>query len=87
MAERQSHHRQEIETRIVNHNVRANTVGQYMGFILAALGIVGGVWLLHEGKITPGYAVFFANFLSLVALFVASRREPESQPPTVSPRQ
>src|SRR5262249_35575316 len=51
MAERQSVHRQGMETNVVHSNSVTERRGQIFAFILGLVGLVGAIWLAHEGKI------------------------------------
>src|SRR5277367_5058528 len=50
MAERQSAHRQAIERSVIDANCDAQTRGQYFAFVLAAMVVGGGIYLLAQGK-------------------------------------
>src|ERR1022692_1359972 len=44
MAESQHDHRQQLELKVVNANVAAQTRGTYLGFVVAMTAILGGVF-------------------------------------------
>lgn len=75
MAERQSAHRQGIEKSIVDTNCQAQTRGQYFAFILAAMVIAGGVYLLAQGKSLEGFSAIILAVASLIGALVFSRTE------------
>jgi hypothetical protein len=54
MAEEQARHRQALETSALQGNTGLARRGQLLGFILALVLLVGGVWLIHEDKAVSG---------------------------------
>lgn len=44
--------------------------GQILGFILALIGILGGVVLIGLGKSATGFGTFFTSLAALIGLFV-----------------
>lgn len=69
MAERQSRHRQGLETR-----------GQWFGFILALTVVVGGIVLIAVGKQVEGLVALVGSLATLTGLFIY-REVRERQPP------
>ena len=75
MAEKQSAHRVDIETRVINGNVASQTRGSYFTFILCLVAIVGGFILIEQGKSAAGLAAIITSLTSLVGAFVYSKYE------------
>lgn len=75
MAERQSAHRERIETKVINGNVAGQTRGSWFGFIIALVVILGGFFLLYEGKSIAGLTAILASLASLVSVFFYSKYE------------
>jgi uncharacterized membrane protein len=75
MAERQSQHREALEKRVVDGNVASQTRGSYFAFILLLITIVGGLYLLHEGKSVVGLSAIVASVGGAVGVFFYSKRE------------
>lgn len=75
MAERQSAHRERLEARVVDGNVANQTLGSYFAFILALVAIVGGFYLIHEGRSTQGLAAIITSVGGLVGVFFYSKYE------------
>ncbi len=75
MAESQHTHRQELEKRVIASNVSAQRLGTVLGFIVAMTAIVGGIWLIHDGKSTAGLTSVLTALGSLVGVFVYSKHE------------
>lgn len=73
MAERQSEHRQNLEKLVVDSNSRAQARGQYLGFIIVMVAIVGGFALIWNGKDTIGISSVIASLIGLVTVFVIGR--------------
>ena len=74
MAERQSLHRQTLESKVIQSKGENERLGQIFGFILAAIGLSGGIYLAHEGQMTAGLTIFLAILASLVTVFVTGRK-------------
>ncbi|MGD0369560.1 MAG: DUF2335 domain-containing protein [Acidobacteriaceae bacterium] len=73
MAERQSAHREALESKVVNANASSQKMGSTYAFILSLVAIVGGVWLIHDGKSVTGLATILADLAALAGVFVVSR--------------
>jgi uncharacterized membrane protein len=77
--EKQSDHRQGLETTVVHGNVRAQTRGAYLGFIIALVLVSAGVWLIRDGFVVPGTTIATTTAVSLAGVFVYGRREQRSE--------
>lgn len=75
MAEKQSAHRESIESRVVNGNVANQTRGSYFAFILALVAILCGFFLIHEGRSGAGLASIITSVAGLVSVFFYSKHE------------
>ena len=75
MAENQHTHRQELEKHVIHSNVSAQKLGTILGFIVAMTVIIGGVYLVHEGKSGEGLAAILTALAALVGVFVYSKYE------------
>jgi uncharacterized membrane protein len=75
MAEKQSAHRERLEARVIEGNVASQTRGSYFSFILALVAIVGGFWLIHEGRSASGLAAVITSVVGLVSVFFYSKYE------------
>jgi uncharacterized membrane protein len=78
MAEKQSAHRQSLETTVVNSDVRRAWAGLWTGFVIGMTGIIGGVILGLFGQTALSGLFGGAALVSLAAVFVhgtKSRRE------------
>lgn len=75
MAESQHNHRQGLESHVVRSNVSAQTLGTILGFIVAMTVVIGGMYLVHEGKSGEGLAAILTALASLGGVFLYSKRE------------
>jgi uncharacterized membrane protein len=75
MAERQSQHRETIESQVVTGNIDSQKRGTIFGFILALVTILGGFALVYAGKDTSGMAAIIGSLVSLVSVFVYARHK------------
>jgi len=75
MAERQSVHRESLEAKVVNANVSSQKMGSIFAFVLSLVAIVGGIWLIHEGKSVTGLATIITDLAALATVFVVSRNK------------
>jgi len=75
MAERQSAHRESMETQVVKANLALQRQGSWFAFILAFLTIGGGIFLIYLGKDGYGLAAIIAALTSLAGVFFFSKRE------------
>jgi len=75
IAESQHSHRQELDTHVIHSNVSAQRMGTVLGFVVAMTVIVGGVFLVYEGKSGEGLAAIITALASLVGVFLYSKRE------------
>ncbi len=75
MAENQSRHRQSLEQRVVDSNCKAQARGQIYGFIVVLIAVVGGIFLIYEGKNVEGLASILGAIVGVVSVFFYSKRE------------
>lgn len=79
MTERQAAHRQARETKVVDVSLRMEERGQWIGFVLALLGILASTLLVVVGKSLEGLAALLAAVAALVGVFVRQKRARESE--------
>jgi len=75
MAEGQHSHRLELEKHVITSNVSAQKLGTVLGFIVAMTVVIGGMFLVHEGKSGEGLAAILTALASLVGVFLYSKHE------------
>ena len=79
MAEKQSAHREYLETRVIDGNVANQTRGSYFAFILSLVAIVGGFVLIEQGKDAEGLAAIITSVAALVGVFFYSKYEQKKE--------
>lgn len=79
MAERQSQHRQELESATNKANNRRETQGQWMAFVVSLFVIGGGILLIHNDKPTTGFVAILLPVATLAATFIAKRSSERKQ--------
>lgn len=75
MAESQQRHRQALEASVVSGNVKAQSRGQWFGFILGLVGIGGGIGLIAFDKSTQGLVAVVGSIAGLATVFVLGKVE------------
>lgn len=75
MAERQSAHRESLETKVVDGNLQSQRQGQTRAFILALIVILCGTYLMATGKSAWGFAAIVSSLTALVSVFAIGKRE------------
>lgn len=79
MAERQSSHRQDIERKVIYSNVISERLGQILGFILAIVVVLAGVYLTMHDKPTQGIVAIMSPLIGLVTAFIYGKRHQQKQ--------
>jgi uncharacterized membrane protein len=75
MAERQSVHRESLESKVVDENLKSQRQGQNRAFILALIVVIGGIYLMSKGMSGWGFAAIITSLTSLVSVFAIGKRE------------
>jgi uncharacterized membrane protein len=70
----QSEHRRSLETKLLEHNIKASERGQLLGFALGVIGLLGSFTVIHAGHDTAGTITCGASLIGLVSVFVYGRR-------------
>ena len=79
MAEKQSIHRERLEAKVIEAGVASQTRGSYFAFILSLIAIVGGFFLIHEGRSAQGLTAIIASITGLVSVFFYSKHEQKKE--------
>lgn len=74
MAEKQSSHRQEMESKALGTSSRQGTLGQIFAFILSLVVIIIGGFLIYKDKDISGLVIVISVIVSLVGLFIYGKR-------------
>lgn len=75
MAERQSKHREILESQVVTGNVDSQRSGSRYAFIIAMTAILGGIFLIYSGKDASGLATVISALVGLVGIFFYSEHK------------
>ena len=75
MAEKQAEHRQRLEEKIVNAEIRDARLGLIFGFLIGLTTIVGGVICVLQGAALPGTFLSLWGLTSLVGAFIYGSRQ------------
>jgi len=75
MAEEQSKHRRELETKALNTDSRNSLLGVIFAFLLGLTTIVAGTIIILKGYAYPGTIVGSAGLVGLVSAFIYGTRE------------
>lgn len=79
MAERQSSHRQEMESRMLDASIKSEKAGQRFGFcIFIAVIIIGGILLWNEKDIL-GMSTLVTAVAGIVSLFIYGRHSAKKE--------
>lgn len=72
--EKQAEHRQGIETNQIWWNNFKEVLGMILAFLIFISGVLGGVYLISQGKGTEGLVAVIVSIVVPLALFIAGRR-------------
>jgi len=72
MAEREEDHRHSQEQAMLRSDAQARSRGQWMAFVVAIVIIVGGIWLISEGKQWEGLVAVLTPLATLIGIFIYS---------------
>lgn len=78
-AETQAQHRQHLETITVEGNVRSQSRGQWMAFILALVILLGGFLLIYLNKDVLGTVFIGSDIATTVGIFIYGKRDQKQQ--------
>lgn len=79
MAESQMAHRHQLETRVIDSNIRASRWGQVFGFVICMTTILGGFYLVAHGSDVSGMAAIITALGVLIGVFVYGRKREEKE--------
>ncbi|MEA1910858.1 MAG: DUF2335 domain-containing protein [Spirochaetota bacterium] len=70
MVEKQSEHRQYLEKKIVDSDIRSSKTGMILGFIIAVIGLLIGGFLIYLDKNVLGLTVIISEMVLLAGAFI-----------------
>lgn len=68
----ESVHRRKMEERYLSGNITAHKLGQFFGFLVATMVIIGGIYLIATGKQIAGSLLTGTTALGLIGLFTGN---------------
>lgn len=78
-ADTQAKHRQHLETITIEGNVRSQTRGQWMAFILALVILLGGFLLIYLNKDILGTVFIGSDIAATIGIFIYGKRDQRQQ--------
>ena len=79
MAERQSAHRESLETKALDGNLKVQAQGNTRAFILAFVIILGGIYLMATGKSGWGFASIITSVTALISVFAIAKSDQKQE--------
>ncbi len=79
MAERQSSHRQKLESEVIGANIGSERLGMILGFIICLVAISGGIYIVIKGKSPEGIAAIISPLVALLAVFIYGKSEQKKE--------
>ncbi len=79
MAVDQSNHRRNLETTVVNSLSKQSGRGQWLGFIIAIIGLGISGFLIYTGHDTAGSVIGVADLGGLVSIFVIGKQQQKNE--------
>lgn len=73
MAEKQQDARLADTAFMLRENAKAKKRGQYMGFVIALIVLVGGMFLLLQGRALEGFTTLVGAVATLVVIFISGK--------------
>lgn len=73
MAEQQSTHRMDLETRVVNANNRDSFLGVIFAGVVAIIIVIGSMLLIYSDKNVQGLGILLASAVTYVGVFLKSK--------------
>lgn len=73
MAEREQSFRHEYSNKVSKRQLNQISRGQWLGFIIACIGLVGGIFLSYNGKETSGLSTIIGSMVLLAGAFITGR--------------
>ena len=70
MAERQLNHRIELEKKVVGGDSTRSYLGLAAAFILSLIAICGSIYIIVQGHVWAGVAIFSIDIVALAGVFV-----------------
>ena len=73
MAEQQSKHRMDLETRVVKANNRDSFLGVIFAGVVAIIIVIGSMLLIYSDKNIQGLGILLASAVAYIGVFLKSK--------------
>jgi uncharacterized membrane protein len=89
MAEKQALHRQSLEAKVIDGDIKRSYWGLAAGFVVTVSALSASTWLIYSGHDVAGASLFGASLVTIVIAFIsgASLRKKERESKFVSQQQ
>lgn len=77
--EKQVQHRIQTESKVIESNSKNEVRGQWFGFIITLVAIIGGFALIMLGKETHGLTSIIVSLTALATIFIVGRRKSKKE--------
>ena len=64
---------------MVSSEIKIRNRGQFLGFVVAVVTLVGGMWLVYKGKDWPGLVAILTPLVGLVGVFIYTQSQDDEQ--------
>jgi len=89
MTEKQAAHRQSLEAKVIDGDIKRSYWGLAAGFAVTVLALSASTWLIYNGHDVAGASIFGASLVTIVIAFIsgASLRKKERESKLLSQQQ
>ena len=77
--EKQSDHRMELETKVIESGIKNSARGQVFAFVLASMTICVGAFLIYRNKDILGIAAILGSLATLVGVFIYGNKSKKDE--------
>lgn len=73
LAEEQSNHRMNMETKVIQSNVMNERLGVVFAFVVVLVSVIGGIAVIMNNKSAEGLALVISSLCALAGVFIAGK--------------
>lgn len=77
--EEQPAHRRSMEAKVISSGAFSQRMGTISASLIGLAGVVGGLWLTHEGKGVAGLSSLFGTLAGLVGAYLYKRKQQDRE--------
>jgi uncharacterized membrane protein len=77
--EEQSAHRRAMEAKVISSGAFSQRVGSISAALIGLCGVIGGIWLTHDGKSVEGLTALFGTLGGLVSTYLYKRKQQDKE--------